>query len=324
MFCSFQVIVNSMLHGYKLSDYLFWREKFYKTRIQHADTYYVIRRRSGKKLKGSSSMGICSFLLFNLGDINYADINDYIPVVDMKSYENTYLMSTDVNRYNAWNFFFESKHSPDIKKLCSMGNVIVSDGIARFDFPDYDLLMENDYGHLSLERWRYLLSKYIKIKKDIESAVCSFSKKYIKPYKVLGVLCRGSDYLLLMPKKHPIQPDPQEVICEARRAMNEYHFDKIFLATEDKKIFFKFQETFQNKMIYYSKPCIEYINGFYIKNVNFNTQERYRNGRDYLISMLILSCCNGLIGGITSGLITALLFSNHYDYVYYWRMGYYS
>lgn len=69
-------------------------------------TYYVIRRRSGhKKLEGSQNMSICGWMMFTLGDVAYALENNFIPVIDMKTYSNSYLMFEDVNKYNAWEFF---------------------------------------------------------------------------------------------------------------------------------------------------------------------------------------------------------------------------
>ena len=85
-------LVLSKNNPWTRKDFLFWRKKKYHAKIKTHTTYYVIRRRSGhKKLEGSQNMGVCGWMLFTLGDIAYALEKNYIPVIDMKTYSNSYL-----------------------------------------------------------------------------------------------------------------------------------------------------------------------------------------------------------------------------------------
>jgi len=268
-------------------------------------------------------MGICGILLFTLGDIEYADRHGYIPVVDLQTYPNTYLAASDVNKWNAWDFFFDGNKTVDIQTLCQTGNVIIHDGILNFEMPDYDILMNHEAESPSLHRWKKILKKYIYIKKDILTEADRYISTFFGDKKILGVLCRGTDFTSLKPKNHPRQPDVDEVIRKADFLIRNHHFDGIFLATEDHKIFFEFKNNFHEKLFCYFPPSVLYKDNYFITNIPINTKIRYENAKKYLISILILSKCDSFIGGITSGSIASLLFSEKYQYTYIWKLGYY-
>lgn len=310
---------------YSLKQYFFWRNRIY-INLRHLDkTFYIIRRRSGHgKLEGSQKMGIAGLALFTLGDIQYALKKNYIPVIDFMTYSNTYLDERDVNRYNAWNFFFKSKYLPTINNLRKKGNVILSSGILQENMPDYDLLMDNNPSNLNIDMWKSIARKYLKLNSDLENKANTYIQKNIINYRVLGVLCRGTDYLKLHPKNHPIQPEPTVVIEKAEELMKDMKLDRLYLATEDIGIYKLFKEKFSEKMFIYSIPDSEYKDGYYIENVKQDTQIRKLNGENYLISIKILSSCTSFIGGITSGTILALILSEGYEYVFYWQEGYYD
>lgn len=53
--------------------------------------------------------------------------------------------------------------------------------------------------------------------------------------KVLGVICRGTDYLALKPSGHPVQPEIKDVIAYCKKYMEKNKYDAIYLATEERK-----------------------------------------------------------------------------------------
>ena len=310
---------------YTFKDYFFWRTKFYSCSKKTNVTFYVIRRRSGhRKLEGSQRMGLAGLALFTLGDIQYAIKKKYIPIIDFMTYSNTYLTLDEVNQYNAWDFFFESEFLMNIDELKNKGNVIISNGILKESMPSYDLLMENEPSEIELSMWKKLADKYLVLNASLKKRVNNYLKENILGDKVLGVLCRGTDYLLLHPKGHPIQPDPEVVVEKAAELMKGMCIDKIYLATEDINIYKKFKLHFGEKLLTYSIPDMKYQRGYLVDNLENDARIRKTHGENYLISISILSQCNSFIGGITSGTILALILSNGYEYIHYWRYGYYK
>ena len=49
-----------------------------------------------------------------------------------------------------------------------------------------------------------------------------------KEDKVLGIRCRGTDYIKEKPKNHPVQPEISDVLREAKRIISEHHCTKFF------------------------------------------------------------------------------------------------
>ncbi len=308
---------------YNFNDFCFWRKKkiYRKNSVR---TYYIIRRRSGRgKIQGTQTMGICGILLFNLADILYAEKKGYIPVIDMKNYSNTYLRNEDIGKYNAWEFFFEQDYT-EIEKNYK-DNIIYSDGILNNDMFGYDQLMESEYDKLDIRVWKKVFNKYITFNSIVEMKAKIYClKEKFSTLKVLGVLCRGSDFLHEHPKNHPIQPSVEMVIKKIDEFQQKQRYDRIFLATEDKNIYIKLKNEYKDQLMVLEEPDIFYKSGYYADNIPDSTYERRKNGINYLTNIIILSKCNSLIGGITSGMIVTLLLNENFEEIYYWRLGYYN
>lgn len=147
--------------------------------------------------------------------------------------------------------------------------------------------------------------------------------------RVLGVLCRGTDYLRLRPAGHPVQPDINDVITLCRKKISEDSYEAIYLATEEKQIRDKFADAFpnmvlENKRTYYDN--IYYKNNIqYIKDVHFERENNnYWRGLEYLSSIILLSRCTSLIGGNCGGTLAALFLNDgNYQYTHIFDLGLY-
>ena len=67
--------------------------------------------------------------------------------------------------------------------------------------------------------------------------------------KILGVLCRGTDYMTLRPHNHPVQPSADIVINKAKAIMREFRCDYCYLATEDESILSAFRKAFGDHLL---------------------------------------------------------------------------
>ena len=148
--------------------------------------------------------------------------------------------------------------------------------------------------------------------------------------RILGVICRGTDYLTLKPSGHPVQPSVEEVICYCRKHMEQYSYDAIYLATEERQIRDAFCQAFpdmilENKRsyyddIYYSDKSIQYI-----KDVQFSRDHNnYWRGLEYFSSINLLSQCTSLIGGNCGGTLAAVFLNNGaYQHTHIFNLGLY-
>ena len=82
--------------------------------------------------------------------------------------------------------------------------------------------------------WNNKALKYIPIKKEIINESKKYSKMlFINSNNVLGILIRGTDYINMLSKGHPIQPSPNTVIKDVKEMDISNKYDWIFLTTED-------------------------------------------------------------------------------------------
>lgn len=140
---------------------------------------------------------------------------------------------------------------------------------------------------------------------------------------ILGVICRGTDYLYKKPAGHPVQPQPEQIIEKIAELKKRYQIEWIYLATEDSEILNLFKRTFKDNLLFIDQKRFNNEAENFICDYKYKDGERVTMNLDYLTSMHILSKCDYLIGGRTSGTIAANLMSRGFKYHYYWDLGTY-
>ena len=280
-------------------------------------TFYVIRR-SGMKL------GLFSLFNTNLARIDYAIQNNMIPVVDMQNFNNAYLEEGEYALVNAWEKFFEQPTEWTLESAYRSKRVYLSNAGIPDVMPNDSMDFFNDLNG-QLLYWRDKCKKYIRLKKNIEEYIAAEEGNLFKPDdKVLGVLARGTDYLKLKPSKHPVQPSIDELLKKTKEVLKERECNKIFLATEDKKIATRFFEEFGEICITNAKEYVDYKSGYLSEIVSDKKNERFTRGLDYLTTILLLAKCSCIVAGRTSGTVGAALFSEGWKYSYFFDLGYYD
>lgn len=259
-----------------------------------------------------------AFLNNVIGNMIYCLSEGYIPYINIKSKD------TDKN---IWEMYFEQPYKIEIEKKYYKNSVKcpVNQSVFRPTF--YNIYIEDE-----LKLWGQVYNKFIKFNHDTEKYIEGEYNRLIKnDMKVLGVLCRGTDYTTTKPKCHPIQPSVEEVIEFAKKTMSKFGYDYIYLATDEKRIEEQFKKVFPNKVItnkrkyyddiYYSNDNIKLIG-----QVHFNRDnDDYYKGLEYLSSLVILSRCSALIGGNCGGTSAALYMNNmKYEYTYIFNLGLYG
>lgn len=290
---------------------LFWEEKKYPGL---SPKFYIIRRRD-------SNVGLFSYYITFLGAIRKAVDAGYIPVIDMMSYQNTYLAKEQVGKENAWESFFEQPCGYDLsdarfhQKFIDSGNV---------DYPYPPISLKP--GSQKYQEWKVFADRYIRIAPQVECAIEEAYQQIVPQGKrALGVLCRGTDYVKLRPHRHPVQPTAEMMIQKVKECLQEWDCEYIYLATEDSEICEKFKREFGHKLLYRAQDKIDYNKNTYLSQyLPSDTAGKIKKGQDYLISIGVLTKCNALIAGRTSGTIGALLLPNRFEKIYLWDLGVYE
>lgn len=157
-------------------------------------------------------------------------------------------------------------------------------------------------------------------------------ERLLRGKRVLGVLCRGTDYVATKPKGHPVQPEITDVIALVSKKMKDLRCDHIYLATEEQAIHKKFEEAFPGKIIINTRQYYDSYGQLQkgsektlISAVHFDREnDSYLKALEYFSSIFLLSECNALIAGSCGGSRAALYLNyGKYEYYYLFNLGVY-
>jgi hypothetical protein len=284
--------------------------------------FYVVGRELNKT-------GLFSIVTANLSHIIFALRHKFIPVIDMRNYHNIYLKDGALFKENSWEYYFEQPLGYSMEDIKSSKCIHLAQSYRSPDYNDIvrnEILNENNnklffffkeqfrkYIIFNEYTLRYLDEDYANIISDKED--------------VLGVLCRGTDYLLSKPHGHPIQPEPLQVLKKARETLEAYKCAYIYLSTEDQKIYELFKSNFGNILLtnnQYRYNSDEIKGGQWLADVKSERADNnYHLGFEYLSSLHILSKCKCFIGGLNTGTLGAFFMTKGFDYHYVWNLGKY-
>ena len=201
----------------------------------------------------------------------------FIPIIDLKCFKNIFNgYNTSSIDKNPWEYFFHQPFG------FTLNNVLKNAKFKRYYHcktnyfrPDLDIFSNkvlNDY-------WHNIAKIYIPLKLEIINEIDQIIKKLFKSSKnILGILVRGTDYISLKPKNHPIPPNNEIVIKDIIELDKKNKYEFFFISTEDDFIRELFIKKFGYKLkylIYRKKINYNYKKGQYLgfnKNVKGNIQ----------------------------------------------------
>lgn len=175
--------------------------------------------------------------------------------------------------------------------------------------------------------WHIIANQYIPIKNEIIIESNNIIKTIFKGSKnILGVLLRGTDYVAMKPKNHPIPPKIEDVIKDVKLLDNKNKYNWIFLSTEDNIIRDIFLKSIGIKVkCLLSKTKISYnystkkpiaLNIDFKNNLDFN--------KIYLLNIIILSKCLDLLAAKTSGTVGVFILTEGFRYYKVYNLGNYK
>lgn len=280
--------------------------------------YYVIDDICDK------NSGFFCHYIYLLPYIKYALDKGYIPIVDMKHNRNQYFKDGREYKDNVWEYFFKQPGMAALEELSEDSNFIISDERDVVRFPIFDVLKD-------IKKSRTLYGKYLNLTEFNDETKAFLEEKHNillnGESEVLGILCRGTDYLNTRPYDHVVQPDPTEVINKAKDLQKKYNYKKIWLATEDKRIYNMFKQEFGDMLIENNQYLYSFTSDKLLNEVQVDRENHfYKLAKEYLQNIYILSKCKYVICGYTAGTVGAWCLSEGFknqSYVYIWNTGRY-
>ena len=176
--------------------------------------------------------GLFAIVAHQLTHIVYAVERGYIPIVDLQNFNCQYRCSTNEN---VWEYFFDQPMRFGLDQIKRSKNIIQS--VYYEDPPDNKYRISYNstiYDMDKLEYWRFYYREYIRLNSAVSESFLKIKTELFENMgRILGVLVRGTDFIKLQPKNHPIQPEPFEVLNKVKKALLEWNCNYVYLATED-------------------------------------------------------------------------------------------
>ncbi len=254
-------------------------------------TYYVIRPRGRTE-------GLLSTYYYVMDEMSYAEQNGYIPIVDFDSNLCQYHVGYPVEgTHNAWEYFFEQPSLEKIDGIILQGDykaVILSGwNFKKKNYPLLDVALKDEFMHEKCRVQPHILSQAEKLGNEFFG---------VDEQKTLGVFIRGTDYVRLQPKGHPIQPTVDQLITKIDLFNSLYNISKVYVVTEDYGIFQKLKARYgsmifaaDDRFVYeYNEKSSGYVESAFC-------DDPYERGKSYLIRLLLLLRCKYLIASRATG-----------------------
>lgn len=299
----------------------------------------------------SEGYGFFAHFINICGEIKWGMEKGKKPYVDMATFPNGINRPDEVGKVNAWELFFEQPFSyteeefqelmkyRDAPKYWHIGNqkyafqdgkrkkivylIRTHMGGAQRPSDAMDFLT-ND---CAIAYWRAFLKKYIRPSAALNEYIKEIKESVFpkEQSKILGVLLRGTDFTDNRPWNHPISPTVQEAIPKIREVYKNGKYDYVFLVTEDQRIVEQMTEEFGQILLVIPQHRVGDISGQYLREVYNKTKELdlRKHAYNYVSAIMLLSQCDGIMACRTSGAVTAYLFGDEFQDIYFWNLGRY-
>ena len=278
--------------------------------------FYVIR-------SSHDGNGLFSEVFHVVEHIKIALEKGAIPIVDMKFYPNRCMQTIyDIGNENAWEYCFEQLCPYALDDIYKSKNVILSSGT---------IPVGRDAGlSANIEKIKIshkIVETYIHLNPNLLNDVNNtYQNLNMNNKKIIGVICRGTDYVKGTPKGHSKIPSLEEMVIKIQEFMKTKEYDFIFLSTEDEDIKESLKAIFNDKLIWSQKMYINKLemNGWMVDFLKRKTKEyKHEKMKEYCVSTYLLAKCDALIAPLIGASWGAMVIKEEYESSYIFNLGCY-
>lgn len=255
-------------------------------------------------------------------------------LIDWQNFKTEYNEKKAINgTKNAFEYYWNQPLDKSLKKVYRSKNYYITPDRPdekKLNFYDLDTLLDEE----CLNKF-YLSSQRIQLNQTTQSHINNIYKSLLENKITLGIQHRSTDYEILKPKDHYIQPTIDELVEQAQILYETKNFEQIFISSDDKKAIDEFiikinidvPVKFTNRSLINSEENPrEYNNNSKIiaKSKANRKNDKYLFGLEYLTDIYLLSKSNYFIGGFNSGTAAIIVLNNkNFDYQYIFNLGKY-
>lgn len=297
----------------KIRKVSFLKKKFAKTRFSYGEfnrdkVFYIIKGEA--KNCGLFSVIFSKVLPF----LKISDKKGYLPVVDLKNtiYNPMIQDRENYGKENPWEYYFEQPGGE-----YSLDEVY---GSAKVEICSYYKhgFKAVDWSHMmpmpaeDLEYWSKIVDKYIRpVKAILEKIEDEKEKLFFKTEKILGVSIRAGYRRHAFLKQEIVKGHPKVADCEyyikvIQQKMDEWGYDKFFLACDDREYTTKIANYFGEKCLTMNRRRMHlFVNDVPVSDDNIQEMNKEYDGVttremtvEYVVETYLLVACESLYSTI--------------------------
>lgn len=238
-------------------------------------------------------LGMCALIRFTLDKLIYSEFFGFTPVVlwgGTTLYSEEEDLQKGVDAFSKYFVPIGERYAEQLDKSYMVAYSHISDKLSTNSYNTSDDELQN----LS-----DAYKKYFVINSELNEYIQNETKKMNISTHTIGVHVRGTDYNKHF-KNHPVVVTKEEYLLETKRMLDEYGYEKVFLATDEKAVVELFKRELGESVIYYK----DVYRGDGTESVHGSNDSRYRHryklGCEVLRDVYTLSQCGALIAGLSN------------------------
>lgn len=297
--------------------YTKWRNNTLIARIETDKKYMILKM--GNYLVTTAGLGW--YILYTLQGIRFAIENDFIPIVDWRSFKIPQYDPEKVGKENVWEYFFEQPFNIDLEQAYKSEDFFVIDDVRTVNGNHIlDVKKFVDFYDKDIMEWRRYFHTYVRLNKDIKEYFNNcISQQIHDEVNLIGILARGTDYEKLKPMGHLKTIYKDKLFLYVDKLMSKADENRIFLATEDEIILKNFEKRYPGKVNYVDTKRYKET-GHNTLNIIYTKENGYERDLKYLYALYVISKCPMCIYSACGGGILASLMRTDsgisYNYLY--------
>jgi hypothetical protein len=255
---------------------------------------YLIKKDSGH----NAAFG--AYYLQTVMYLAIADFFGFTPVVEWKSL----MLQKDDHAPggdNIFEYFYEQPCGISVDEAMNSYHVALATGHSIVPQETYYDVVLND----TFSLYGKSAERLLRLTPPIQAYVSERVNSILEGKKTLGVHVRGGGYKTAN-NYHAVGVEPTEHLAEAKKAVAEHGFERIFLATDEEDVVKMFKDAFGQMVVYYG-DVVRNPPGV-VAEVLMTTMDKtkprpdhgYRLLFEVLADVYTLAACQGLIAGLTN------------------------
>lgn len=296
-----------------------WRKNMYYKDEKGVKIFYAIKPSEG------NIYGLGALIIETLKYIQYAELMGYVPVVDWRK-DTQY--SNESGKENAGNYFFKPLKGNDIEEISkNPNNYIIESKVSDLKKIDEKHRISKKFDNNNLIKARKMFNDYLEFSDFVN---VKLSEIDFDGFNTAGFYLRGTDYTVLRPQKHAIQPNVTLAIRKMNQVISKHGFSRIFLVTEDKKIFDEVKNYYGRHLtsLSFDRHIEEYAGTRFLLDDKHSLSQlgdsAQARGVNYFVKLILLSKCECIVGGNTCGSWVSSVLSTSYRERYIFDLGEYT